>query len=157
LLNIEEEEPKFSKWYDANGPRASNPLDLWNAYKNRNTRPAKTEPERIHTQHQQEMAQVQQDAADKISAQQDEIDELRNQVRALGGDPTAVPSVEELLRRAWDLQADRMAPEDNLDALLSILVAIATAEGVDAERVRESVELALTDVNEEEADADDAA
>jgi hypothetical protein len=158
LLNIERAEPDFSTWYDKHQPRASNPLDLWNAYKAKPTKTVSADKDRVFSEHQQQMAQVQQDAADKISAQQDEIDELRHQVRALGGDPTAVSSVEELLWRAWDLQAGRMAPEDNLDELLGILVAIARAAGVDAERVRESLELALTDVNEEEeADTDDAA
>jgi hypothetical protein len=150
LLNIEDNEPAFSKWYDKHEPRASNPVDLWKAFRDR-SKPRTQEPnERSFSKHQQELARVQQEAADKIAM-------LTDQIRDLGGDPSATtPSVDWLLRRAWDRQASLSGdnPNSAFGVLLNRLVSIAAEHGAtyDANRVQQLIELSF-----EEVDADDAA
>jgi hypothetical protein len=98
LLNQMDYEPAFLKWYEKTQPRASNPLDLWHAF--RTTLPGNDDGprERQINGHEQELARVQEQAAATITAQQDRIAELET------GNPSAKVSVEELVRQAWETE-----------------------------------------------------
>jgi hypothetical protein len=138
LLAVENAEPDFSAWYDKEQPRVSNPIDLWSAYRATLTRDNDEPAERTINGHEQELARVHQETAAKITAQADEIAELKT------GKPSTTTSVEELLRRAWDAEwsthdFDPQAVDAVHAKLLNLLSEIADEYSVETETANNAV------------------
>jgi hypothetical protein len=104
LLNIEDHEPEFSQWYGKTQPRATNPIDLWQAFDRKDKKSAAPK-ERTFTNGQEAEARAQEEAAAKIGELTDENNDLRARLSKYESD--AAPS-----------ETPQVSPEDRIDNLI---------------------------------------
>ena len=152
LLNIEDAEPRFTRWYEKHEPCASNPVDLWNAFKafDEGGKKKAAEPtERTFTKHQRELARVREEDAVKIAELTDRIAELET------GKPAETATWKDLLLRAWRSARREYSADGALEGLLVELLKIASdhAATVTPEAIQGCAAVYF-DADEDEADDD---
>jgi hypothetical protein len=141
LLNIEDNNPAFGAWRDKHKPRMSNPLDLWKAFRDRNKPPkARVTEEHDITEHQKEIAQIQEASAAKIA-------ELTNMLTDLRGAHTP-------MERAW-IEFDECDAAATFETLVYELINHGLTLGLSIKTMEASIAAVLR-VHHQEA-GDDAA